>query len=410
MAGLLAKVVVGAAGVGVVTTGAVQVLGGEVAATAGGSVEASVVSIVDGDTLDVSYGGDVHRVRLLNVDAPESKDPNRPVECLGQAASAFLAEQLPSGTEVTLQFDEDLLDPYDRELAGVLKDDVLINAEIARAGLGVPVYFAPNQRFLADVEAAHDEARSTGVGLYDPAAECSIPAQVARVENAQKQLLEGAPADDAPAADIAAHLEALESHRGEAAALLLLLGGDATLVPLAGYSAAELSALRETVQSADTGWSEAESHWQSAHDRAVTREEEAKAQEEAQEQAKREAEEQAQREAEAQAEREAEERRQAEEQAQREAEEQAQREAEERRQAEEEARRTTPTPAPAPAPSPAPAPAPAPRPAPAPEPPPANPGLGYTGCRDYSKPGPYFDDKGRGFMPIDCDTKAPLVP
>lgn len=48
-------------------------------------------------------------------------------------------------------------------------------------------------------------------------------------------------------------------------------------------------------------------------------------------------------------------------------------------------------------------------PAPAPPPAPARPGAGYTGCRAYVG-GPYIDDQGRNYTPIDCKTKLPLVP
>jgi endonuclease YncB( thermonuclease family) len=64
-------------------------------------------------------------------------------------------------------------------------------------------------------------------------------------------------------------------------------------------------------------------------------------------------------------------------------------------------------PAPQPAPQPAP---PAPQPAaPQPAPPAPGPGAGYTGCRAYIG-GPYIDDQGRHYTPIDCQTRQPLVP
>lgn len=44
---------------------------------------ATVVRVIDGDTLDVDFDGDRTRIRLLNADAPETKDPSRPVGCLG---------------------------------------------------------------------------------------------------------------------------------------------------------------------------------------------------------------------------------------------------------------------------------------------------------------------------------------
>ena len=407
MANLMGTIALAAAGVLASTVVVTQVFdSGPVEATEGGSLSATVVKIVDGDTLDVRYDDEVHRVRLLNIDAPESKDPNRPVECLGQVASDFLEKQLPLGSAVTLEFDADLYDPYDRLLAGVIKDDVLVNAEIARAGLGVPVYFAPNDRFLPQVEAAHGDAQSEGLGLYDVDAECSIPAQMEKLKDLQEHLQNASPGEAATAAVIAAHLSDIETGRVDAAALVLLLNGDANVVPLAGYNAAEIQAMRTAAKDVDNDLAALQTEWTQRHAAAVIEEDKARAAEEAKKEAEQQAREKEEREAREKEEREArekEEREAAQQAEQSRQEEQARRDQEERKRQEQE--RPQPQPAPAP-----PAPAPQPAPAPAPPPPSApNPGAGYTGCRAYIG-GPYVDDKGRFYTPIDCETKLPLVP
>ena len=50
---------------------------------------AVVGRVIDGDTIDVEYDGDTHRVRLLNVDTPETVDPDEPVQCLGRRRRSF---------------------------------------------------------------------------------------------------------------------------------------------------------------------------------------------------------------------------------------------------------------------------------------------------------------------------------
>jgi micrococcal nuclease len=70
----------------VVVVGAVLGVGRGVNAAADSSTTATVAKVVDGDTIDVRYDGETHHVRLLNVDTPESVDPNKPVECLGPEA------------------------------------------------------------------------------------------------------------------------------------------------------------------------------------------------------------------------------------------------------------------------------------------------------------------------------------
>jgi len=151
---------------------------------------AVVVRVVDGDTLIADIDGDETMIRLLNIDTPETKDPNLPVQCLGPEASDFLAERLPEGTEIELEYDEEREDRYGRTLAGVFESDSLINAEIAAAGLGVPVLFEPNDRFLADVERAAEDAEAEELGLYSAEISCSLPAQVEQMA----QTLEAIPA------------------------------------------------------------------------------------------------------------------------------------------------------------------------------------------------------------------------
>ena len=161
--------------VGVVTAAAV-VLGAVVAFTGPDDdrQRATVVRVVDGDTLVVDYDDAQHRVRLLNVDTPETVAPGQPVQCLGPEATAFLETRLPVGAPVVLRFDEDRLDRYDRELAGVFDaDDVLVNAEIARAGLGVAVVHEPNRRFYAQVRDAQEEAEAHQVGRFSPTLACT---------------------------------------------------------------------------------------------------------------------------------------------------------------------------------------------------------------------------------------------
>lgn len=156
-----------------------------------------VIRVVDGDTLVALVGGEETTIRLLNIDTPETKDPDEEVQCLGPEASEFLTNRLPEGTEIELEYDEERTDRYGRTLAGVYESSELINAEIAAEGLGVPVLFEPNDRFLPEVEDAAQEARSEGRGLFSAEIECSLPAQLQTLSSAVDQVpaaVEGDPA------------------------------------------------------------------------------------------------------------------------------------------------------------------------------------------------------------------------
>ena len=130
---------------------------GPAAPAAPADVEGDVVtveSISDGDTLRVTLGEVSTRVRLLNIDTPETRHPSKPVECMGPEATAALKSMISPGDTVVLRYDRRLYDRYDRLLAGVYADGVLVNAEMARLGYGEPAVFDGNDRFLPEVEAA----------------------------------------------------------------------------------------------------------------------------------------------------------------------------------------------------------------------------------------------------------------
>ena len=353
-----------------------------------------VIRVIDGDTVDVRYGGDDHRIRLLNVDAPETKHPDEVVECLGPEATDFLTERLQPGDEVRLEFDEELLDRYGRELAGVFEGGDLVNAEVARAGLGVPVLFEPNERFYDEVVAAFEEARESEVGMFSPDAACTLEARAERYADSVTSL-EGQAGEPTPE-----NVDAAAAAADEGTELLALIdAAEPGSLAAAGMPRDSVSELRSRV---------AELRDRAA---AVVEERQAEVARIAEEAREKAAAKKAREEAEA--EHEAEEKAREEEQARRAAEQAAAEQAAAEAAAAEEARRAEAArqqqPAPQQPAAPNPAPAPDPQPAPSPEPPAARPGAGYTGCRAYVG-GPYIDDQGRAYTPIDCETKQPINP
>jgi micrococcal nuclease len=151
--------------------------GGVPTTTAPSAVEANatVVRIVDGDTLDVTTGGDRgERVRLIGVDTPEvaheaSGDrPGNPAECFGDEAKVFTGSLLPAGTAVRLERDVVARDDYGRLLAYVYRasDGVFVNYELARHGFAQPLTIQPNSRFADLIVEATRRAESDELGLW----------------------------------------------------------------------------------------------------------------------------------------------------------------------------------------------------------------------------------------------------
>jgi micrococcal nuclease len=167
----------------------------------------TVVRVIDGDTLIASINNGDHTIRLLNVDTPETKDPNQPVECLGPQATEYLDDRLPKGTKIRLEFDVDRHDKYGKTLAGVFAPDgSLVNAEIAREGLGIPVQYGKNVKFLPPVQAAYEEAGTEKTGLFSEGIDCTLPAQLAQTTATLDAAAAAAPASTSAAAGAAAAL------------------------------------------------------------------------------------------------------------------------------------------------------------------------------------------------------------
>ncbi|MGX5653303.1 thermonuclease family protein [Geodermatophilus nigrescens] len=227
----------------------VVVVGGTIAVVAADdSVEATVVGVVDGDTIDVRYDGAEHRVRLLNLDTPESVDPDQPVQCLGPEATRYLEDLLPVGTSVRLEYDLERKDGYGRELAGVFLGDLFVNAEVAEEGLGVAIAVGGNLRFFDDVQAGQAEAQAAGRGLYAEDVACTLPARVAATQAAATaaQPL----TSSAPPADIAAAGEAIAESLIEITELVGELNGDSRVFPLLPFTSGQLADLRGRLLSA----------------------------------------------------------------------------------------------------------------------------------------------------------------
>lgn len=151
------------------------------AGTPADGVRASVVAVVDGDTLDVRFAnGTRDTVRLLGVDVPETHVENDPAEfegvpetaagraCLeraGENATRFVTEQV-LGERVTLRGDPlaDHRGRYGRLLAMVVHDGRTLNYALVARG-HARVYdsqFSAAERFYA----AEARARANATGLW----------------------------------------------------------------------------------------------------------------------------------------------------------------------------------------------------------------------------------------------------
>ena len=126
---------------------------------------ARVISVIDGDTLDVAWGGRTERVRLLGVDAPETVDPRRPVGCFGPEASAYTSRRL-AGRSVRLTFDRQHRDRFGRLLAHLEIDGRRFNDELLAGGYARLLVIPPNGRYARTMLDEELAARAARRGLW----------------------------------------------------------------------------------------------------------------------------------------------------------------------------------------------------------------------------------------------------
>jgi micrococcal nuclease len=121
-----------------------------------------VKKVIDGDTLLLTNR---EKVRLIGVDTPETKHPQKPVQRFGKEAYLF-TKRMVEGKKVRLEFDWQKKDKYGRLLAYVyLSDDTFLNAEIIKQGYGFAYTRFPF-KYLEEFRKYEREARENRRGLW----------------------------------------------------------------------------------------------------------------------------------------------------------------------------------------------------------------------------------------------------
>jgi micrococcal nuclease len=126
-----------------------------------GPTRAVVERVIDGDTVELEGGT---RLRYLMVDTPEST--NGADDCYGQESSDFNRD-LVEGKEITIAYDVECTDAYDRILGYVQIQGRDVNRLLVERGLACVLHIPPNGEDVADEYRDLEEAaRIRMVGLW----------------------------------------------------------------------------------------------------------------------------------------------------------------------------------------------------------------------------------------------------
>jgi micrococcal nuclease len=127
---------------------------------------ATVVSVIDGDTIDVIVEGSTEqqRVRYIGIDTPEPYAEAVP-EC-GSAAASTRNEELVSGQSITLVPGALPYDTYGRLLAYVYANNVFVNETLVTEGYATVMMIQPNTQYQTHFNNLYKTARTEKRGIW----------------------------------------------------------------------------------------------------------------------------------------------------------------------------------------------------------------------------------------------------
>jgi micrococcal nuclease len=120
---------------------------------------ASVLEVLDGDTIQVGIEGQTYTLRYAGIDTSEPGEP------FGDE-SAAANRQLVQGKTVALEKDVSETDKYGRLVRYVWVGDTMVNAELVRLGYAHASMYPPDVRYHDLFLKLESEAREAGRGLW----------------------------------------------------------------------------------------------------------------------------------------------------------------------------------------------------------------------------------------------------
>ena len=131
-------------------------------------IKVELVETVDGDTAKFKMNGKQITVRFLGINTKETVDPEIGEEAWGKEASDFTKEKLKNATKIELEFDSsaDKKDKYDRYLAWIWGDDVLLQNLLVEKGLAENYMLQNNYKYVGMLQESEEVAKNNKLGIW----------------------------------------------------------------------------------------------------------------------------------------------------------------------------------------------------------------------------------------------------
>lgn len=135
---------------------------------ANNKIKVDLSRCVDGDTAVFIIDGKKTTVRFLAVDTPESVHPTKESELFGISASEFTCAKLTNSTLLELEYDigSSKKDKYNRDLAWVWVDEILLQKELIKEGYAKVRYIYGDYKYTDVLYSEEDIAKKNKVGIW----------------------------------------------------------------------------------------------------------------------------------------------------------------------------------------------------------------------------------------------------
>lgn len=132
-------------------------------------IQVEFVEKVDGDTAKFKLNGENITVRFLGIDTPETVHPTKGEEPFGKEASNFSETSLKNAQKIEIEYEENCskFDKYNRHLAWIFVDDVLLQNELVKNGLAKTYMLQDNYKYAGLLQESEMNAQKQGVKIWN---------------------------------------------------------------------------------------------------------------------------------------------------------------------------------------------------------------------------------------------------
>lgn len=126
----------------------------------------TVLATSDGDTITIKARSGAYAVRMIGMDTPETHYFGHNQGKWGDIAADRMAELLPKGTKVRLEFSPSQCDSYGRVLAHIFKGNIHLNKLMVKEGLAVNYCMFPSVAYCDEIGSLAKNAIKKRLGMF----------------------------------------------------------------------------------------------------------------------------------------------------------------------------------------------------------------------------------------------------